>query len=342
MPLTPQQSYSVGFGVGFLCILTLSFLQTHPNRRRIWIPFGYFLLLAANVVVIAGGQLWWIGLLAGGGLAAGTVGSTRYYAEPLVGLAAVVVALFAYEATRAVPAVPIVMSGVCAAFFALALWLNRRYVAETLLEWPVRIMYRIRAVGRGMKEVPRTGPVLIIANHVSYLDPCWIMIRIPRDLTPIMYGEYYNMRGIHFYMKHLIGAIPSGVGTFRREAPELDEAVRRLDRREGLLVFPEGQVRRKEEEELRRFAQGVWRVLRDRPATPVVACWIEGGWGSWSSFKGGPPFKGKRIDVRRPIDITVSAPVVLDAETLADQHRTRELLRQMVLDARRHLGEPGA
>jgi hypothetical protein len=31
---------------------------------------------------------------------------------------------------------------------------------------------------------------------------------------------------------------------------------------------------------------------------------------------------------------------VLDAETLADQRRTREVLRQMVLDARRHLGMP--
>src|SRR5438309_1143656 len=69
-------------------------------------------------------------------------------------------------------------------------------------------------------------------------------------------------------------------------------------------------------------------------ADSIVA---RGGWGSWSSFWHGPPFKGKRIDIRRPIDIGVSAPVVLDKETLSDQLRTRELLKQMVLEGRRHL-----
>jgi 1-acyl-sn-glycerol-3-phosphate acyltransferase len=232
------------------------------------------------------------------------------------------------------------MALVCFAVFAAALWAYRRPVGETLGEWPIHVMDRMRAVGPGMKQMPRTGPVLVISNHPSYLDPCWVMICLPRDLTPLMYAEYYRIPGLHFYMKHVIGAIPSGATGFRREAPELDEVVRRLDRGEGVLIFPEGWVRRTEEEPLRRFAQGAWRILRDRPATPVVACWIEGGWGSWASFQGGPPFKGKRPDFRRPIDIGVAAPVVLDAETLADQRRTREVLRQMVLDARRHLGMP--
>jgi 1-acyl-sn-glycerol-3-phosphate acyltransferase len=191
-----------------------------------------------------------------------------------------------------------------------------------------------------MDQIPRTGPVLVIANHTAYLDPCWVMICLPRDLTPMMYGGYFKKFGLHFYMKHIVNAIPSGVGLIRRDAPELDESVRRLDLGEGVLIFPEGWARRKEEEPIRRFAQGAWWILRDRPQTPVVACWIEGGWGSWSSFWNGSAFKGKRMDFRRPIDIAVSAPVVLDADTLGDKERTRESLKQMVLDARRHLGLP--
>jgi 1-acyl-sn-glycerol-3-phosphate acyltransferase len=224
--------------------------------------------------------------------------------------------------------------------FVESAWRYRRPIGECLGEWPIRVMYRFRAIGPGMETLPRTGPLLVIANHATYLDPCWVMIRLPRDLTPIMYGEYFNKWGLHFYMKHLINAIPSGVGNVRRETPEIDEMIRRLDRGEGVLIFPEGWVRRKVHEELRRFAQGAWRVLKERPATPVVACWIEGGWGSWTSFWNGPPMKGKPIDFRRPITIYVAPPVVLDAETLADRHATREKLQQMVLDARAQLQSP--
>jgi 1-acyl-sn-glycerol-3-phosphate acyltransferase len=234
----------------------------------------------------------------------------------------------------------ILLASVCAVAFLGGLWYYRRPVGETLGEWPLRIMYRMRVVAPGLARLPRTGPVLVIANHTAFFDPCWIMIRLPRDLTPVMYGEYFIRPGLHFYMKHIINAIPSGVGTIRRETPELDEAVRRLDRGEGVLIFPEGWVRRKADEGVRRFAQGAWRILRERPTTPVVACWIEGGWGTWTSFAKGRPFKGWP-DFRRRINIGVAAPVVLDAETLGDQHKTRELLREMVIDAKKHVTARG-
>ena len=106
------------------------------------------------------------------------------------------------------------MAAICGVLFAESLWLYRRSVGETLGEWLFRIMYRMRAIGPGVDQLPRTGPVLVIANHTAYLDPCWVMIRLPRDLTPIMYGEYFKKFGLHFYMKHIINAIPS-----RRRAP---------------------------------------------------------------------------------------------------------------------------
>src|SRR5581483_6725968 len=41
------------------------------------------------------------------------------------------------------------------------------------LAWLVaRLVYRVRALGRD--HVPRTGPVLLISNHVSYVD--WLVI----------------------------------------------------------------------------------------------------------------------------------------------------------------------
>ncbi len=303
------------------------------------------ILASVPVLTLVGAALWVTLALTGAGLAIAVSPTCSMDHVGHVALVCLAVALACFLPATAVVRGPsfVVYTGLALACFAasaVALWTYRRPVGETFGEWPIRVLYRIRAVGPGMVQIPLTGPVLVISNHPSYLDPCWVMIRLPRDLTPLMYSEYYRIPGLHFYMKHVVGAIPSGATGFRRDAPELDEVVRRLDRGEGVLIFPEGWVRRTEGESLRRFAQGAWRILRDRPATPVVACWIEGGWGSWASFRGGPPFKGKRPDFRLPIDIGVSAPVVLDAETVADQRRTREVLRQMVLDARRHLGLP--
>jgi 1-acyl-sn-glycerol-3-phosphate acyltransferase len=139
-------------------------------------------------------------------------------------------------------------------------------------------------------------------------------------------------------MTHVVRAIRVEWSFYRHDAPELEEAVARLDRGEGVLIFPEGWVRRTEEVPVRRFGQGVWRILRERPATPVVACWIDGGWGSLASYWNGPPFRNKRMDWWRPIGVGVAAPVVLDAAMLADQHATRERLRGMCVDARRYLG----
>src|SRR5205823_3104459 len=79
-----------------------------------------------------------------------------------------------------------------------------------------------------------------------------------------------------------------------------------------VLIFPEAILRRKEDQLLRQFGQGVWHILRAVPDTPVVVFWIEGGWGSFASYKGGPPMKNKRLDWWRRIDLAVTEPQVLD------------------------------
>jgi hypothetical protein len=82
----------------------------------------------------------------------------------------------------------------------------------------------------------------------------------------------------------------------------------------------------------------VWRILTARPDTPVVACWVEGGWGSKFSYKGGPPTKNKPMDFRRPIDVAVSVAERLPAEVLADQMATRIHLMNRVAGMRAELG----
>jgi 1-acyl-sn-glycerol-3-phosphate acyltransferase len=217
----------------------------------------------------------------------------------------------------------------------MVLWMP---LLELVLAWVVLPFYRIRAHGPGMDRIPATGPLLIVCNHSTYVDPFLLGKVAPRRLTPMMMSVFYDKPVLRWLMRHVVGAIRVERRQYRREVPELREVVSALDRGEAVLIFPEGILRRKEEQILRPFGRGVWLILQERPATSVVVCWVEGGWGSYASYKDGPPFVNKRLDFGRPIDVAIAEPEVLPAEVLADHRQTREYLWRKCLGCRRYLG----
>jgi 1-acyl-sn-glycerol-3-phosphate acyltransferase/MFS family permease len=221
-----------------------------------------------------------------------------------------------------------------------ALCLSFRCLLEQSLELLERPMYRFSAYGPGLAEFPMQGPVVVVANHTAWFDPIWIGTAVPRFVTPMMTSVYYDKPVIRWLMMHVVHTIRVPQAAFRREAPELKDAVAALDARRVLLVFPEGALKRKEEQILRYFGQGIWRILKERPQTPVVACWVEGGWGSYTSYFHGPPTVNKSPDWRRPIRLGMSAPIYMDPRVLEDQRATRVFLMRACLEARKHLGLP--
>jgi 1-acyl-sn-glycerol-3-phosphate acyltransferase len=220
----------------------------------------------------------------------------------------------------------------------LALLLLFRETAENAAEvvlWPV---YRIRAYGPGANRMPMRGPLLIVVNHSSYLDPIWVGKVAPRLIHPMMTSYFYDVPVLRWWLRHVWRVIRVEASPFRREAPELAEAVAVLKRGEWVVIFPEAMLRRSQDVLLRPFGQGVWHILREVPDTPVAVLWIEGGWGSFFSYKGGPPTKNKRFDWWRHIDIAVSEVKPLDPSILVDHRTTRDYLRRTCLECRRYLG----
>jgi 1-acyl-sn-glycerol-3-phosphate acyltransferase len=232
-------------------------------------------------------------------------------------------------------AVLCVIAGVGAAANWIVLWQPLLELVLAGVIWP---FYRIRAHGPGRDRIPNSGPVLIVANHSAYVDPFFLGKVAPRRLTPMMLSTFYDKPALRWLMRHVVGAIRVEKSRFRREAPELHEAVAALDRGEAVLIFPEGILRRKEEQYLRPFGRGVWHILLERPTMPMIVCWVEGGWGSLTSYKDGPPFVNKRLDLRRPIDVAIAEPEVLSADVLTDHRRTRNYLWRACVRCRRYLG----
>lgn len=221
------------------------------------------------------------------------------------------------------------------------IYLYRREMLESFLEMCCLPLYRFKLVGPGIGHFPTYGPVLVIANHSSWFDPAWIAKVIPRQITPMMTSVFYDKPGLKFFMKDVFRSIRVADVPRRRETPpELSDAVERLEQGECLLIFPEGRMRREEDELLKHFGQGVWHILKERPGTPIVPIWIEGGWGSFASYCGGTPpavKKGKWFDWNRRITLVLGEPIVIDPPLLVEHQSTRRYLMDCVLSLRKFL-----
>jgi 1-acyl-sn-glycerol-3-phosphate acyltransferase len=233
-----------------------------------------------------------------------------------------------------------VLLGLAVAAALLAWATLLRNAIEFGAEFLTLPVYRITTAGPGLAAFPRAGPVVVIANHAAYFDPLFLAKWVPRPVTPMMTATFYDLPVLRLLMRYVFHVIRVNEIAIRRDAQEVQEAIAALDAGKCVVIFPEGYLRRKEDVTLRRFGQGVWQILKARPDTPVVACWIDGNWGSYFSFKDGPPMKNKKFDLRRPIRVGVSAPETVPPEVLAEHLPTRVYLMNKVLDARAHLGLP--
>ncbi|GAB3455395.1 lysophospholipid acyltransferase family protein [Actinophytocola sediminis] len=111
-------------------------------------------------------------------------------------------------------------------------WLHD--LGRWIARWLHRPTYRIRVIGAG--RVPRTGPVVLVANHSSLVDPQVIFGMLPRRSVFLVKSELFTgPLGSAF---RWIGQVPVTRGSPDRTA--LTTAVRLLADGGLVGVFPEG------------------------------------------------------------------------------------------------------
>jgi 1-acyl-sn-glycerol-3-phosphate acyltransferase len=340
--------------LAYLIGVALSLWQRYPQRAIALIPIGWTIAaIALSAAAIAPMDVRWPVLVACAALGLGHTSprndllanlpdAERARGLMTMALAAVLGGALGAGIIRALTTwdkAPVLIALVLPlAVFAIYGYL--RELVEQLVEPPLSLSYRIRGYGPGLKSLPTRGPVLVYANHCAWLDPMWVAKLVPLRLKPMMTSKFYDKPQIRWLMRHVFHTIRVPDSVFRREAPEIQEAIAALNRGENVLIFPEGWLKRKEEQSMRRFGQGIYQILREKPGTPIVACWIEGGWGSYMSYKGGPPTVNKKPDFLRPIRIGISEPEVLSLDLLHDGLATRRHLMLKCLHARTYLGLP--
>jgi len=141
------------------------------------------------------------------------------------------------------------------------------FVVELLLSLRYKFLYE------GSGNVPPSKAVLLLGNHVSWIDWVIVQLAVERRTVFMMDRDIYNWPLLHHFFKWG-NAIPVSP---RASKDAFRQAKKHLDHSELVTLFPEGTINRGEE--LQPFQRGFELVARDAHGV-IIPFYIGGMWGS--------------------------------------------------------------
>jgi acyl-[acyl-carrier-protein]-phospholipid O-acyltransferase/long-chain-fatty-acid--[acyl-carrier-protein] ligase len=184
-----------------------------------------------------------------------------------------------------------------------------------------RLIYRVRA--SGTDTLPATGGVLLLPNHISYVDAIVLQLACPRPIRFVIYDPIYRIKWLNWGLR-LLRAIPIHP---KRAKGAIDSIVEALRQGEVVCLFPEGMLTRTAG--LQKLSRG-YELIAERAAAPVVPVWLDNLWGSVFSYSGGKLFWKKPKAVPYAVSVFFGKPL---APAEAKVPRVRQTLYDLGSDA---------
>ena len=137
----------------------------------------------------------------------------------------------------------------------------------------LRIMFRPRYLGRD--KIPVDGPLIIAANHLSHIDPAFIMTATKRPVSYMSKKEHFEGAIRRLVFKQ-VGVIPVDREEGGKEA--LNGAIEILEEGGAIGIFPEGT--RSRDGKMGKGKTGVARLaaLTGAAVVPVAIRQTDGVW----------------------------------------------------------------
>jgi 1-acyl-sn-glycerol-3-phosphate acyltransferase len=189
-----------------------------------------------------------------------------------------------------------------------------------LVIYPVdSLLFKLR--WRGTEQVPKSGGVILVANHLSYVDPLpfvrfiWDSGRIPRILVKAS-----------LFRSKLIGPVMRGAAQIpvhrgsTGAGDSLRDAVAALDRGEAVCIYPEGTVTRDPDWWPMRAKTGVARLAlqTDVPVIPIAQWGAQFCYDRYNHKLSLLPRKALHITAGPPVDLSAYRGKPVTAELVRE------------------------
>jgi acyl-[acyl-carrier-protein]-phospholipid O-acyltransferase / long-chain-fatty-acid--[acyl-carrier-protein] ligase len=178
-------------------------------------------------------------------------------------------------------------------------------LVRVLIHGAISARYRLTIIG--LEQLPPSGGVLLLGNHISWIDWALLQIASPRPVRFVMERAIYQHWGWRWLLD-VFGVIPISRASSRQAIRAVAEL---LDAGEVVCVFPEGTLSRNGQ--LSDFKRGFELAARAAQHGVIVPVYQRGLWGSRFSCASAQLKRQRRVTGRRAVIVAFGQPLALTA-----------------------------
>lgn len=193
--------------------------------------------------------------------------------------------------------------------------------ARLLLGRTIHRQYQLEVLG--FHHLPENGGVLMLGNHISFIDWAILQVACPRQIRFVMAKSYYNRWYLRWFLK-LFSVIPIAP-TASKEA--LRKVTEQLDQGHVVCLFPEGAISRNGQ--LGAFKSGFERAVQAAELPiPILPFHLRGLWGSRFSRATDAYRKRRKSSMKREIVVSFGEPLSSSADAAEVKQAVQTLAMQ--------------
>ena len=191
---------------------------------------------------------------------------------------------------------------------------------HTLLRQLMRsvLSFHYKFLVSGVERIPWEGPVLLVGNHISYVDWAMIQMASPRPLRFVITKRPFEK----WYVRLLLSQMRTIELDIAHPESAMKEAREALLRGEAVVMFPENTMTATGN--MSRFRLDYSDAIKDVHHLKLLPFYVQGLWGS-SYSQAGSGFKDLIHSEGRVISVAFGEELPLNADAVTVQRAVQEL-----------------